>query len=107
MKTQISRRSFRPAQRYSGVQLQQGRMIVDADWNEQSDIFDYRQVSTLADVVASGAPVNGGLALIGTAAAPLLRPGRVYVEGVAAVLPADVDDHWHEIWSEFTAGVGS
>jgi spermidine/putrescine transport system substrate-binding protein len=21
-------------------------------------------------------------------------------------LPADVDDHWHEIWSEFTAGVG-
>jgi spermidine/putrescine transport system substrate-binding protein len=22
-------------------------------------------------------------------------------------LPADVDDHWHEIWSEFTAGVGS
>jgi hypothetical protein len=22
-------------------------------------------------------------------------------------LPADVDDHWHKIWSEFTAGVGS
>jgi len=22
-------------------------------------------------------------------------------------LPAEVDDHWHEIWSEFTAGVGS
>jgi spermidine/putrescine transport system substrate-binding protein len=22
-------------------------------------------------------------------------------------LPADVDDHWHSIWSEFTAGVGS
>jgi hypothetical protein len=22
-------------------------------------------------------------------------------------LPADVDDHWHQIWSEFTAGVGS
>ncbi len=22
-------------------------------------------------------------------------------------LPADVDDHWHEIWSEFTSGVGS
>ena len=22
-------------------------------------------------------------------------------------LPPDVDDHWHEIWSEFTAGVGS
>ncbi|GAB3255287.1 hypothetical protein GCM10027296_24200 [Chitinimonas naiadis] len=66
-------------------------MIVDADWNEQSDIFDYRQVSTLADVVASGAPVSGGLALIGTAAAPLLRPGRVYVEGVAAVLPAQAE----------------
>jgi hypothetical protein len=22
-------------------------------------------------------------------------------------LAPDVDDHWHEIWSEFTAGVGS
>lgn len=86
MKTQISRSSFRPRQHYSGVQLQQGRMIVDADWNEQSEILDQRLVGALGDLLVSGAPKKGGLSLKVDGPQLLALPGRLYVEGVAAAL---------------------
>ncbi|MDM0030038.1 DUF6519 domain-containing protein [Variovorax saccharolyticus] len=84
MKTQISRDSFRSAAGFSGVYLQQGRMIVDADWNEATDIGKARLESALHDAIASGAPRTGGLAIIKPAAAVLIRPGALYVEGVPA-----------------------
>ena len=43
MKTQISRDSFNSDKRYSGVYLQQGRMITDADWNEETEISRRRR----------------------------------------------------------------
>jgi len=86
MKTQTSRDSFRPAANYSGVYLQQGRMIVDADWNEATEIGKARLEAALLDAVASGAPRNGGLAIIKPAADVLIRPGVLYVEGVPARL---------------------
>ena len=42
MSTQISRDSYRPGQRYSGVYQQQGRMLVDADLNEFVDVLKAR-----------------------------------------------------------------
>ncbi len=86
MKTQISRDTFQPARHYSGVQLQQGRMIVDADWNELSDIARTRLDAALADALASGSPRAGGLALILSGTNVLIRPGRLYVDGVPAAL---------------------
>lgn len=86
MKTQISRDTFQPSRHYSGVQLQQGRMIVDADWNELADISRTRLDAALGDAVVSGAPRTGGLELFLSGSALLLRPGRLYVGGVPAVL---------------------
>jgi hypothetical protein len=84
MKTQISRDTFAPLRHYSGVQLQQGRMIVDADWNELSDIVRDRLESGLDDAISSGAPRTGGLELFLDGANLRLRPGRLYVDGVPA-----------------------
>ncbi len=39
MSTDITRRTFDPANHYSGVVMQQGRVALDADWNEQSAIL--------------------------------------------------------------------
>lgn len=86
MKTQISRDTFQPARHYSGVQLQQGRMIVDADWNELDAIVRSRLEAALADAVSSGAPRAGGLALFLDGANLRLRPGRLYVDGLPAAL---------------------
>jgi hypothetical protein len=86
MKTQISRDTFQPSRHYSGVQLQQGRMIVDADWNELSDIGRTRLEGALGDAVVSGAPRSGGVRLALSGGNLSLLPGRLYVEGVPAVL---------------------
>lgn len=93
MKTQISRDSFKSDKRYSGVYLQQGRMITDADWNEETEISRRRLDDALADVVTSGVPRENGLKLEAVANQPLrLGRGRVYAGGVGALVtgtPAD------------------
>lgn len=91
MKTQISRDSFRPGANYAGVYLQQGRMIVDADWNEASAIANARLEAALRDALASGAPRSGGLAIIAAGGGFAIRPGALYVDGVPARLDAAAD----------------
>lgn len=87
MKTQISRDSFNRDKRYSGVYLQQGRMITDADWNEETEISRQRLADALADAVTSGVPRDNGLRLEAVAGQPLrLRRGRVYAGGVGALV---------------------
>jgi hypothetical protein len=88
MKTQISRDSFDLAKRYSGVYLQQGRMIVDADLNELADIVKTRLAGALADAVGSGAPRVGALAIAKSGPTFVIQPGRVYADGVPARLDA-------------------
>ena len=61
MKGQFSRLTARRARRYSSVRLQQGRVHLDADFNEQVDIGAWRDRVTTRDVVGpTGAPVEGG-----------------------------------------------
>lgn len=87
MKTQISRDSFDRDKRYSGVYLQQGRMITDADWNEETEISRRRLDDALADVVTSGVPRDNGLKLEAVAGQPLrLRRGRLYAGGAGALV---------------------
>lgn len=51
MKADLSRDTFEPRHRFSRVLLQQGRVLLDADWNEQHDILlDYIRALT-ADVI--------------------------------------------------------
>jgi hypothetical protein len=89
MKTQISRDSFQPDKRYGGVYQQQGRMLTDADWNEQVAVARGQLVQALVDAIGDGAPRTGALAI---AADPVtadlkIRPGDLYVDGIRAVLP--------------------
>ena len=91
MKTQISRTSFQPDKAFSGLYLQQGRMITDADWNELTDIEKSRLVAALADLVASGAPRENGLRIVADPSDSTkisIQPGVLYAEGVPACLAA-------------------
>jgi hypothetical protein len=38
MKNDLTRSTFRRERHYSSVRMQQGRVQLDADWNEQLDI---------------------------------------------------------------------
>ena len=57
MNGDFSRSTYRPINHYSSVRLQQGRVLLDAEWNEQADIVAHVDRTTTSDVVGpTGAP---------------------------------------------------
>lgn len=55
----FSRLTFDPAKHYSSVLMQQGRVQLDADWNEQVDIVAHRLRTQAMDMIgATGAPAG-------------------------------------------------
>ena len=61
MKADISRQTFDSNKRYSGVVMQQGRVQLDAEWNEQQEIHQHRAQSDAREVIGpSGAPIGEG-----------------------------------------------
>ncbi|MBK9014730.1 MAG: hypothetical protein IPM82_11980 [Saprospiraceae bacterium] len=60
MASDTSRKIFDPSKHYNGVLMQQGRVQLDSDWNEQLDIHQYRTHTETKDVIGqSGVPKNG------------------------------------------------
>jgi hypothetical protein len=89
MKSDKSRETFGPTKHFSSVRLQQGRVLTDADWNEQSDIIEHRDETTSLDVIGqSGAPVGASGFMIGNGgfvngiADLTISAGRMYVDGI-------------------------
>jgi hypothetical protein len=96
MGADLSRVRFDAFRDHSGVVMQQGRLLLDADWNEQVAIIDRRLRANAADLGSSG-PDDG---IAGTAVVPRTTPegfkvtltggvlsigrGRMYVDGLLA-----------------------
>lgn len=104
MKGDFTRLTFRQERHYGSVRLQQGRVLLDADWNEEHDILAHRIETETRDVVGlCGAPLHAPgfhlvtsaaqltpeeQALAGNASPPagplLVSAGRCYVDGILA-----------------------
>jgi hypothetical protein len=86
MNGDFSRLTFQKKKRYSGVLMQQGRVQVDADWNEQQAIVQYRTETTAQDIIGTtGAPkpqYGGGFQISVAGGALNISPGRIYVQGI-------------------------
>jgi hypothetical protein len=84
MKGDFSRSTFNPAKRYDSVRMQQGRVQVDADWNEQVDIATHQREQALADVIGSRCAPEGaaGFAVTPNGGDLDIGAGRMYVDGV-------------------------
>lgn len=95
MKGDFTRFTFRRADQFSGVRLQQGRVQVDADWNEQVDLQLDRERTEIRDVVGpAGAPAaDPGFGIVPVLGAGVwdfaITPGRMYVRGILASLEAE------------------
>lgn len=72
---------------YSGVRLQQGVPLLDADWNELEDIRRYEQRATLKWLVGDGVPQGNDGFLIKNATVNdfTINQGVCYVSGWAAI----------------------
>jgi photosystem II stability/assembly factor-like uncharacterized protein len=86
MKGDLSRNTFDRASHYSAVRLQQGRIVTDADWNEQADLTRYRAELQARDTIGiCGAPMDAaGFALVAETNAFAVHAVNANVAWIAA-----------------------
>jgi len=87
MKGDFSRLTFDAARHLTGVRMQQGRVQLDADWNEQADIARHRVEKETVDALGGcGGPLHHAAFQVrrtGAAGGDFgLSRGRYYVHGV-------------------------
>ena len=86
MKGDFSRQTFDQTKHYTSVLMQQGRVQLDADWNEQQAIYEYWTETQAQDVIGlSGAPTqNPGfeLAVDPSNSTLFIKAGHYYVDGI-------------------------
>ena len=71
MKGDFSRLTFRPRRHFSSVRLQQGRVQLDAEWNEQVDIAAHRDETATRDIIGlAGAPMGADGFAVGSLVVP-------------------------------------
>jgi hypothetical protein len=85
MKGDYSRLTFDAKKPYTGVRLQQGRVLLDSDWNEQVDINRYLRETALTDLVGRcGVPASDpdSFKVFIESGKVKVRGGRIWVGGV-------------------------
>src|SRR5712692_3473915 len=87
MSGDYSRKRFDPFNDFAGVFMQQGRVQLDADWNELVDIVDRRLRAETTDIIGRATvptetPDGFKITLAGGSAT--IGRGRIYVDGLLA-----------------------
>ena len=87
MSGDYSRQRFDPFNDFAGVLMQQGRVQLDADWNELVDIVDRRLRAETTDIIGRATvpketPDGFKIAIVG--GVPTIGRGRIYVDGLLA-----------------------
>ncbi len=84
MKGDFTRDTFDPARHFSRVLMQQGRVQLDADWNEQAAILLHYLETLAADLIGPhGGPAGKkGFEIQVKAQSLIIGAGRYYVDGI-------------------------
>ncbi len=86
MKGDFTRFTHRPEKHYTRVLKQQGRVDLDADWNEWVEIVTHLERTEAIDVIGRcGAPIHGGGFEVEETADGsnlTISRGRIYVDGI-------------------------
>ncbi|MEP0916963.1 tail fiber domain-containing protein [Leptolyngbya sp. DQ-M1] len=100
MKGDFTRSTFQPQKHYSSVRMQQGRLQLDADWNEQVDIQNHLMETQVRDIIGlSGAPravedptspKNFNIEPTADGKDLKIGWGRIYVDGILCELEESI-----------------
>ncbi len=84
MKGDFSRQTFDPRRHHSAVLMQQGRVQLDADWNEQDAIGRYRDEKEAVDTIGRcGGPLHAaGFEITSDGQQLFIGQGRYWVDGI-------------------------
>ena len=103
-----ARVSYNPRQQYRSVVMQQGRVTLEADWNEsQAIVGEQLRHETLDIIGPAGTPDNGyEIVVTGTVPTPpfdfTVSAGTMYVGGVRLVLDAAVQYSIQSDWLDYS-----
>lgn len=99
-----TRFTYRPEDAHSAVLMQQGRVQLDADWNELMEMVARRlRVETVDVIGRCGVPKQTlqGFKIGGTVSAGLtIGVGRCYVDGLLAENRGSGDEDFEPVWGE-------
>ena len=87
MSGDYSRVRFDPKKDFSGVLMQQGRVQLDADWNELVELLDYRLRAQTADIIGKSTvpkETPDGFRIQLAPGGLTIGRGRIYVDGLLA-----------------------
>ncbi len=87
MSSDISRRRFAPLNDFGAVLMQQGRVLLDSDWNELIEILDRRVRAETVDIIGRGVvpkETPHGFEIAFAGGQLTIGPGRIYVDGLLA-----------------------
>ena len=99
-----ARVSYDAKQHYRSVVMQQGRVTLEADWNESQSIFGEELRHETLDIVGPSGSPDGGYTVLQTIEFPTppfdftVTAGTVYVGGVRLVLPNPVQYSTQSDW---------
>jgi hypothetical protein len=85
MKGDFARRTFDPRLNFSRVLMQQGRVMVEADWNEQVGILLHNLRTFIADFAGPAVPIGDAFKIEVTDEDFTISPGHIYVDGILCV----------------------
>jgi Family of unknown function (DUF6519) len=92
MRGDFTRSTFHSEKRYRGVLMQQGRVQLDADWNEELDILAHLEDTTRIDEIGScGVPKENagfGISVTPDMSDLTISSGRLYADGILCDLDA-------------------
>ena len=94
MSSDYSRLIFDRKKHYSAVRMQQGRVLLDSDWNAQSDIYQDRLHKQTVDVIGkTGVPLysNGFELSLHSDSELSISQGRIYINGLLCELDQNVN----------------
>lgn len=96
----FSRFKFDPAQGYTGVLAQQGRLQLDADWNDQREFTQHAIRAVLRDLLEGDwAPrANPGFGLRPVVALRFEGEDRLVIDESGTLAPGEQDPHTLELW---------
>lgn len=99
--------SYDANQQYRAVVAQQGRVILEADWNEAQQIASEEQREHLLDIIGSSCTPDDGYRVLETGSVPLppfdflIQKGTMYVGGMRAVLPNTIQYSEQSDWLDW------
>jgi hypothetical protein len=109
MGSDTARISYDPAQYYRSVVMQQGRVTLEADWNEDQSIFGEELRHETLDIVGAAGSPDGGYAVIQTNNAPqppfdfTVSAGTAYVGGLRLTLHEAVQYSKQNDWLDYSS----